>query len=347
MILPRPWRGSFGRDGAALSVINQFSMLVVIALCVAVTIVSGVHLGRHYGLVNADLLRSINLPSAARTVTAGTPSAQDAAERQEAGLTPPNQQVDAGGLLPAASSDPSIAGTAPSPSIMTRGPLHAGLWVPILMYHYIRDSPDRAGAGLSVLPSAFAAQMHYLKDNGYNTVTMSQLDLALMGKGSLPANPVALTFDDGYNDFYATAVPVLRPLGMTATNYIPTMLVGRPDYMTWPEIELLDSEGFEMAAHSQFHVDVSKVPIGRAQVEIFGSKADLEAHLAHPVTDWAYPYGGASYATAELVHQAGYWSGVTTVDGGWHDAAQMPLLTRIRVQGGETLSLFADNLHHG
>jgi peptidoglycan/xylan/chitin deacetylase (PgdA/CDA1 family) len=156
---------------------------------------------------------------------------------------------------------------------------------------------------------------------------------------------VALTFDDGYQDFYSAAVPIMRPLGITATNYVPTMLVGRSNYMTWSEIQQLDSEGYEMAAHSQFHVDVSRVAPARAKVEVVGSKADLEQHLGHPVVDWAYPYGAYSDATLQLVSQAGYLSAVTTRAGGWHNADQMPLLTRVRVGGGESLAAFAGSLN--
>ena len=155
---------------------------------------------------------------------------------------------------------------------------------------------------------------------------------------------MALTFDDGYQDFYSTAVPIMRPLGITATNYVPTMLVGRPSYMTWSEIQLLDSEGYEMAAHSQFHVDVSKVSASRAEIEIFGAKSDLENHLGHEVVDWAYPYGGYSYSTVQLVHDAGYLSGATTKPGGWHDAMQIPVMTRVRVGGGDSLDHFARSL---
>jgi peptidoglycan/xylan/chitin deacetylase (PgdA/CDA1 family) len=99
-----------------------------------------------------------------------------------------------------------------------------------------------------------------------------------------------------------------------------------------------------MAAHSQYHVDVSKTSAIRAEIEIFGAKSDLENHLGHPVVDWAYPYGGYNYSTVQLVHKAGYWSAVTTRPGGWHDVQQMPLLRRVRVDGRESLAGFIASL---
>lgn len=308
-------------------------------VALAATVVAGTYVGRHFGLLPANFLRL----TASQGVRSPAPARPDVAVLQES----VSQRV----LLPPASPSPSgLVDTSPPPvpsalpTIISQPPLKAGIWVPILLYHYIRYSPDRAGIPLSVVPPDFQAQMQYLKDHGYSTITIRDLDLALLGRKGLPPKPVALTFDDGYQDFNSTAVPVMRRLGLTATDYVPTMLVGRPNYMTWTEVQLLDAQGYEMAAHSQFHVNVAQVPVGRAQVEIFGAKSDLERQLGHEVVDWAYPYGGFNFTAIQLVHQAGYWSGATTRPGAWHDAAQLPLLTRVRVFGGESLDQFARSL---
>jgi peptidoglycan/xylan/chitin deacetylase (PgdA/CDA1 family) len=309
----------------------------------AAIVLAGTFMGRDFRLPYGNFPRVIRSHGVAARASGLRP---DVAVLQEFAST--RATADATLLLPTSPSPSGPADTSTPPVTSPSGTFalgaRAGTWVPILMYHYIRYSPDRAGVPLSVPPPDFHAQMQYLKDHGYTTITMRDLDLALMGRGSLPPRPVALTFDDGYADFYSTAVPVMRRLGLTATSYIPTMLVGRPNYMSWTEIGLLDSQGFEIAAHSQFHVNVARVPVGRAQVEIFGAKSDLERQLGHEVVDWAYPYGGFNSTTVQLVQQAGYWSGATTRPGGWHDAAQLPLLTRVRVSGGESLDQFARSL---
>jgi peptidoglycan/xylan/chitin deacetylase (PgdA/CDA1 family) len=299
----------------------------------AATVLSATQVGRYYGLLQnliaVPVARGVNpAPPADASVFTGADWSRIRWDNDQLSRT-----------SPAPSPDSPVGSVLPP--IISRPPPHSGTWVPILMYHYIRYSPDRAGVPLSVLPPDFQAQMHYLKDRGYSTITMRELDLAIRGQHSLPPRPVALTFDDGYQDFFTTAAPVLRALGLTATSYVPTMLVGSPNYMTWPEIQLLDTQGFEMAAHSQFHANVAKVPLGRARVEIFGAKADLERHLGHVVVDWAYPYGAFNPMTVALVNEAGYWSGATTRAGAWHDVTQMPLLTRVRVFGGESLGDFA------
>lgn len=312
---------------------NQLSVITVVAICLALITVSSTRLAHHYGLT---------LPSiAGATVDAGHPSPAithlDPDTASEAGLAE---------NIP----DPSITPPAVSPDANTikHSTMHSGTFLPILMYHYVREVPrsDRAGFALSVTTADFTEQMRYLKDNGFTTLTMRDVDLMLMGRKQVPQKPVALTFDDGYADFYTTAAPILHSFGLTATNYVPTQLVGDSHgaYMTWAEIQQLDVQGFEMAAHSQFHVDVSKVNAARAKIEIFGAKADLEQHLGHGVVDWAYPYGGYDLGAMTLVHDAGYWSATTTVFGSYHDAGQMPLLSRVRVAGGETINEYEAHL---
>jgi peptidoglycan/xylan/chitin deacetylase (PgdA/CDA1 family) len=218
-----------------------------------------------------------------------------------------------------------------------------GLHVPVLMYHYIRVAPpgDKVGYNLSVTPSDFAAQMKYLREHGYTTITMRQLDLALLKHEPLPSKVVALTFDDGYRDFYTAAAPVLRENGFTATNYVPTQLVDRAAYMTWDQVQELDAQGFEMAGHTQFHIDVTHTAVARAKTEIAGCKADLEAHLGHPVVDFAYPYGKYDLRSMQWLRDAGFWSATTTQNGAFHTTDDMFDMTRVRIGGGVGLDYFA------
>src|SRR5712691_6957851 len=100
------------------------------------------------------------------------------------------------------------------PDALAPGP--TSINVPILTYHYIRVNPDRydrMGFALSVTPSDFAAQTDWLAQNGYHTITTEDLYTYLNGYGGLPSKPVILTFDDGYADFYTTALPILRSHG--------------------------------------------------------------------------------------------------------------------------------------
>jgi peptidoglycan/xylan/chitin deacetylase (PgdA/CDA1 family) len=321
--------------GPAGDILNQVSYLLVVSLCIATIVLTGSHIGRQLRLVSGDPL------SAFAQQRPLDPARLDPASKAESGLLSPEL------VAPGPPAATVVPGDIASPPVPTRydlvKPVQKGTWLPIVMYHYIRtvSRSDPLGYNLSITTEHFRAQMHWLKDHGYTALTMHEVDLVLAGRRPAPPHPVALTFDDGYRDFYTTAAPILRESGFTATSYVPTQLVGGRNYMSWGEIVELDAEGFEMAAHSQYHVDISKTTGDRARLEVFGAKADLESHLGHPVVDWAYPYGGVNVAAALLVKEAGFWSAVTTQPGAWHDSDHMLYLSRVRMTGGDDVDAIA------
>lgn len=75
------------------------------------------------------------------------------------------------------------------------------------MFHNI--SPTTKGRG-TITPAAFAADIRQLVRDGFQPVTAAQLAAFLRGKGEVPPNAVAVTFDDGYAGTYTYAFPVLR-----------------------------------------------------------------------------------------------------------------------------------------
>jgi len=101
----------------------------------------------------------------------------------------------------------------------------------ILMYHSVRDperDADWIGPGITHAISVFSRQME-LVARKFNPVTIEDILLFVKGKKSLPARPVAITFDDGYLDNLEFAEPVLGALGVPASFYVTTGLIGRPD----------------------------------------------------------------------------------------------------------------------
>lgn len=87
--------------------------------------------------------------------------------------------------------------------------------LPILMYHGITNDPSKVG-DYSILASTFESDLVWLKDKGYTTISATQL-INYVEKGSaLPAKPVLLTFDDGYENNYTLAFPLLKKYNMKA-----------------------------------------------------------------------------------------------------------------------------------
>lgn len=96
----------------------------------------------------------------------------------------------------------------------------------ILAYHRVVDVPDPACFGfdlavVSASPDQFHRQMDLLRRR-FNPVRFQDLIAALDGGPSLPRDPVIVTFDDGYDDNYHVAFPILRALGVPATFFVST-----------------------------------------------------------------------------------------------------------------------------
>ncbi len=216
--------------------------------------------------------------------------------------------------------------------------------VPILTYHYIRNNPvtyDRLGFALSVTPADFAAQMDWLQGGGYHPITAGDLHAYLRGARGLPSKPVILTFDDGYADFYTTALPILRAHDFRATAYVVSGFVGSPNYMTAAQVVEADRSGIEIGSHTVNHPNLTNMSSGSVRSQLVDSKRFLETLLGHPVTSFCYPSGKVNSMVAWQVSDAGYDSATTTVFGFRHTLADRYIWTRLRVSGGETRDQFA------
>jgi peptidoglycan/xylan/chitin deacetylase (PgdA/CDA1 family) len=217
-------------------------------------------------------------------------------------------------------------------------------YVPILYYHYIRTNPnprDRVGFGLSTPPAAFRAQMQYLADHGFHVIPLRQAVVAIQHHSGPPSRPVVLTFDDGYADFFTTAVPILQSHGFTATSFVVSGRMGWAGYMTPSQIVAADGMGFTIGAHTVDHVALTAQAPARAGWEIKQSKLMLEALLGHPVLDFAYPYGSFNMYDMAQAKSDGFETAVSTVPGTWHSAGQLFELSRLRIGGGLPLGSFA------
>lgn len=103
--------------------------------------------------------------------------------------------------------------------------------VSILAYHRVLDvgQEERYSFDLDLVsasPTAFAWQMAYIKRH-YAPITFATLLECLDGKAKLPRRAVIVTFDDGFDDNYRFAFPILRDLGVPATFFISSDYIGK------------------------------------------------------------------------------------------------------------------------
>ena len=236
----------------------------------------------------------------------------------------------------------SFTTVARPPDAMAPGP--NSINVPILTYHYIRVNPDRndrLGFALSVTPSDFAAQMDWLAQSGYHPITTDDLYAYLTGDQDLPSKPVILTFDDGYADFYTTALPILRSHDFRAVAYVVSGFVGKDGYMSAAQVREADRSGIEIGSHTVSHANLASLSAASVWSQITQSKLFLEQVVGHPVVSFCYPSGKYTSAVASAVSAAGYHDATTTRYGYSYTIAGRYVWSRLRVSGGELLEQFA------
>ncbi len=253
----------------------------------------------------------------------------------------------AGALVATAAGAQASLLSPPAPKPVTVAAAPGSLTVPVLMYHYVRVNPvasDTLGFGLSVTPPDFAAQMSLLHADGFHPVSPAEVRRALTTGAALPPRPVVLTFDDGYEDFFTAALPVLRREGFTAVPFVVSGFMGRNGYMTAAQVQQAAAAGMTIGAHTVDHPDLTKLSPAAVRFEVSASRTALRQLTGQPVADFAYPYGALDSTAVTAVSDAGFADAFTTAPGEAWTSSQRLTLPRVRVGGGESLQAFAESL---
>lgn len=183
----------------------------------------------------------------------------------------------------------------------------------ILMYHGL-DEPFGQD------PARFEAQMQYLDDQGYETMTLDDLRSWIeTGLPEPPAKPIVLTFDDNYLSIYTVAYPSLKAHGFVGYNFAHTNYVGvvtSYDHADWIECGTMETDGVIFTeSHTKTHPNLTSLSEIVAREELAGSKAAIEANLSKTCRHLAYPYGGYDASVIAWAQEAGYETAVTTNSG--------------------------------
>ncbi|HZP88207.1 MAG TPA: polysaccharide deacetylase family protein [Burkholderiales bacterium] len=202
---------------------------------------------------------------------------------------------------------------------MTRG-------IDVLMYHQIGEfAPMASHRSTYCHVRRFAAQMAYLDRFGHTALRMDDVLACLREGRAIPPRAFALTFDDGYENFYEHAWPILQRYRFPAMVYLISGLIGQPaawfardgratpPLMSVERIRQLRREGVDFGGHSVSHVKLAEQAPERMRHEVFVCKAQLEDVLGEPVRHFCYPYGSHDAATVEAVAEAGYATATTCV----------------------------------
>jgi peptidoglycan/xylan/chitin deacetylase (PgdA/CDA1 family) len=189
-------------------------------------------------------------------------------------------------------------------------------WPRILNYHAIlklEDDPNRSATS----PDQFDAHMLALKRRNMRGVSIREL-LRARSTGNTKGL-IGLTFDDGYEDFLHSALPILEKYGFSATLFmVAGMLCGENHwehyYEPRPRIKLLGGadlreiweRGVEIGSHSMMHPKLPGLNAVSLENEVSGSRQVLGEILGEPVEGFCYPYGELDDASIQAVRRARY-----------------------------------------
>lgn len=197
-------------------------------------------------------------------------------------------------------------------------------WPLILAYHSVH--PKRQDM-LSVHPDEFTYQIESLFRQGYRSMTLADYCCHPANYGE---RIVILTFDDGYEDNYHYAWPVLRQFGYVGTVFLVSGFVGTDRIfewdrsyvvtptqyewyrvLNWDQIEDMASSGMEFGSHTVTHSNLTELTSAECRYEIEESRAVLSARLGN-ISSFCYPRGDLNNTVLQMVQEAGYCCAVVT-----------------------------------
>lgn len=183
--------------------------------------------------------------------------------------------------------------------------------VPIFMFHQIAVAPVGSNSfktGLYIDPKDFEKEMAYLVKKNYKTVNSSEYYNILKTGKNPSQKTVMLTFDDGVENQYTNAYPILKKYGLTGVFFIISQRSG----ITQAQTKAMSDGGMDIGSHSARHPDLTKVyDPAQLSSEIISSKYALQSATGKTVASFAYPGCGWNSQTLSYVANAGYLLGMS------------------------------------
>ncbi|MBL4780854.1 MAG: polysaccharide deacetylase family protein [Porticoccaceae bacterium] len=215
----------------------------------------------------------------------------------------------------------------------------------ILMYHMISQPGTIAEAKYACPPERFEQHLRYIQSSHHCVVSLDEIEQHLLNDTALPDNAVAITLDDGFEDNYTQAFPLLQKYGMPASIFLATGVMGATNkwmqgrdfpersMLNWQQIEEMNRYQLSFGAHTVNHAKLSELDTAAAEEEISQSKQQVEDQLGTSCSHFAYPYGLFSEQSPEIVKSAGFTLACSTRSGFNNSQRDPFLLHRIEVYG--------------
>lgn len=213
--------------------------------------------------------------------------------------------------------------------------------IPVLLYHSISDN-IRIAPQYSLTPAEFRNHLEYLCENGIACLTAEYLN-DFDSHEELADRSCLITFDDGYDDNYYVAYPLLKDFHMKATFFIITDRVCAEGYMNWEQLREMHENGMSIQSHTASHSYLSYLSKDRLVDELSKSKKALERELSSKISSLSLPYGDFNRTVIDESIACGYKTIFSSQIG--YVEPEAVLAPRINIDGDVSMEKFASIVH--
>lgn len=233
--------------------------------------------------------------------------------------------------------------------------------VPVLEYHSVVPDAIIASNQLESNPyivstSVFTQHLNALAASGCTPIDTTQLFRMVSGQVWAPPNPVLITFDDGYDNVYRYAYPLLQQRGYRYTMFVISAKVATQPtdpssdpiraFTSWPALSQMAASGLcDVQSHTH---DLHDDPNGNsgltaassavAQDDLLTAGRLIEQYLGTACTTLCYPHGEyndqVQWVTAYTGHRLAFTGANASPVTGAEDLMALP---RYLVDGSTNL----------
>ncbi len=237
----------------------------------------------------------------------------------------------------------------------------------ILMLHrVVEQRSENKNRELEITPDFLKQAIETYRQQGQQFVSIDEA-CEIISKGHTNHPFVCLTFDDGYQDNYDIAHPILKQMNIPFAVYVTTGFIDNRLPMWWyrcesreqcqtclnnaevqqrersypneklgistESLKALDADPLcTIGAHTVSHPKLDTLSPEEQREEIMQSKQELEALLGHPIRHFSYPHGAYNAYTLSIINNHTFRSALLAWGGNIRRGADLLLLPRIELQ---------------
>jgi peptidoglycan/xylan/chitin deacetylase (PgdA/CDA1 family) len=182
--------------------------------------------------------------------------------------------------------------------------------IPVIEYH---GTEYKMGTSIQMTTEWFQAQLQWLSDNGYQTLSGEQLIEFALGVSKPAEKSCAIRFDLGLavaDNVRNVMIPALQTFGFKALFFVLTSSVkddNKDNFLTWDQLREWEAAGLiEIGSHGVYHPNYKKITQSQRVWDAKTSKATIEAQIGRPISFFAFPYDAVPPKPDGLLKPLGY-----------------------------------------